>query len=92
MIGQCSLSPRQGCARCKHLSHPRLAPISFVAACSQPLGSLGGCSAAPQVGLRVEKVEGEVGGSFSGVRYAAAFVALCFRVFDRASSRLPNKS
>jgi hypothetical protein len=30
--------------------------------------------------LRVEKVEGEVGGSFSGVRYAAAFVVLCFRV------------
>ena len=81
MIGQCSLSPRQGCARCKHLSHPRLAPISFVAACSQPLGSLGGCSAAPQVGLRVEKVEGEVGGSFSGVRYAAAFVILCFSRF-----------
>jgi len=37
-------------------------------------------------------VEGEVGGSFSGVRYAAACVVLCFRVFDRASSRLPNKS
>jgi hypothetical protein len=37
-------------------------------------------------------VEGEVVGSFSGVRYAAAFVVLCFRVFDRASSRLPNKS
>ena len=37
-------------------------------------------------------MEGEAGGSFSGVRYAAAFVALCFRVFDRASSCLPNKS
>jgi hypothetical protein len=92
MIGQCSLSPRQGCARCKHLSHPRLAPFRFEAAGSHSLGKPGECSAAPQVGLRVEKVEGEVGGSFSGVRYAAAFVALCFRVFDRASSCLPNKS